>query len=170
MSLPSSLKKCQKDPCDCHYIMNTFVSVPCDCHYLEYLRFITTVCGHCHSSHNTPVLTCQSPSIFVDVFYLVTMCTMYTIYVVTMYTLPMYTLSLVAMSTMCVVTSFTLAYRVFNLHVLRFCASSIFTCFSFMSFLKTSLHLRVGLPMFRCPPTAILHVVIATSSSVFPFT
>ena len=46
-------------------------------------------------------------------------------------------------------------HRVFNLHALRSCASSIFTCFSFVSFLITSLHLSFALPIFRCPPTSI---------------
>ena len=53
------------------------------------------------------------------------------------------------------------------IHVLRSCASSILTPASFMSFLMTSLHLSFGLPIFRCPPTSIFHVLITTSSSVF---
>ena len=59
------------------------------------------------------------------------------------------------------------AHQVFNLHVLRFCVSSIFTPFSFMYFLITSLHLSFGVPIFRCPPTSTFHVLITTSSSVF---
>ena len=58
-------------------------------------------------------------------------------------------------------------HLVFNLHVLRPCASSLCTPFSFMCFLITSLHLSFGLPIFRCPPTPIFHVLIAISSSVF---
>ena len=50
------------------------------------------------------------------------------------------------------------AHQVFNLHILRSCASSIVTPFSFMSFLITSLHLSFGLHIFRCPPTSIFHV------------
>ena len=46
------------------------------------------------------------------------------------------------------------AHQIFNLHVLRSCAS-IFTPFSFVSFLITSLHLSFGLPIFRCPPTSM---------------
>ena len=30
-----------------------------------------------------------------------------------------------------------------------------------------SLHLRFGLPIFRCPPTSIFHVLIITSASIF---
>ena len=37
--------------------------------------------------------------------------------------------------------------------------------FSFMSFIITSLHLSFGLPIFRCPPTSIFHVLNTTSSS-----
>ena len=37
-------------------------------------------------------------------------------------------------------------HQVFNLHVLRSCATSIFTPFSFMFFLITSLHLSFDLP------------------------
>ena len=59
------------------------------------------------------------------------------------------------------------AHQVFNLHVLQSYASSIFTYFSFMSFLITSLHLSFGLPIILCPPTSIFHVLITTSSSVF---
>ena len=59
------------------------------------------------------------------------------------------------------------AHRVFILHVLRFCASSLCTPFSFMSFRITSLQLSFGLPIFRCPLTSIFHVLIATSYSVF---
>ena len=58
------------------------------------------------------------------------------------------------------------AHQVFNLHVLRSCASSIFTPFSFMSFLVTSLHLSFGLPIFRCPPTymfSLLHLLLSFS-------
>ena len=51
------------------------------------------------------------------------------------------------------------AHRVFNLHVLRSCASSIFTCISFMSFVITSLHPSFGLPIVRCPPTSILSLL-----------
>ena len=39
------------------------------------------------------------------------------------------------------------AHRVFNLHVLWFCASFISSCFSFMYVLITSLHLSFGLPV-----------------------
>ena len=39
------------------------------------------------------------------------------------------------------------AHRVLILHVLQSCASSLFTCFSFMYFLITSLHLSIGLPL-----------------------
>ena len=52
------------------------------------------------------------------------------------------------------------AHLVFNLHVLRSCACSIFTCFSFMSFLITS---------FRSSYLSVsthFHVLITTSSSV----
>ena len=52
------------------------------------------------------------------------------------------------------------APQVFNLHVLRSCASSIFTCFSFMSFLITSLHLCFAFPIFLCPPTSISNIII----------
>ena len=45
------------------------------------------------------------------------------------------------------------ANRVFNLHVIRSCAS-FFTRFSFVYFLITSLHLSFGLPIFWCPPTS----------------
>ena len=48
------------------------------------------------------------------------------------------------------------AHRVFNLHVLRSCASSIFTCFSFMPILITSPHLSFCLPIFRCRTTFML--------------
>ena len=58
-------------------------------------------------------------------------------------------------------------FVVFNRHVLRYCASAIFTCFSFMAFLIASLHLSFGLPIFRCPPTSIFPVVITIYSSVF---
>ena len=51
------------------------------------------------------------------------------------------------------------AHQVCNLYVLRSCASSIFTCFSFMSFRITSLHLSFGLPLFRCPPTSIFSLL-----------
>ena len=44
-----------------------------------------------------------------------------------------------------------LVHRVFILHVLRSCASSLCTPFSFM---LSSLHLCFGLHIFRCPPTA----------------
>ena len=54
--------------------------------------------------------------------------------------------------------------EVFNLHVLLSCASSIFSPFSFMSFLITSPHLRFGLHIFRCPSTSIFHVLDSTSS------
>ena len=50
------------------------------------------------------------------------------------------------------------AHRVFNLHVLRSCASSIFTYFSFMSFCITLLHLTSGIPIFQCPPTTDFHL------------
>ena len=46
-------------------------------------------------------------------------------------------------------------FGLFMLHVLRSCASSIFTCFSYMSLCISSIHLGVGLPMFRCPPTSM---------------
>ena len=36
-----------------------------------------------------------------------------------------------------------------------------------LSGVGASLHLRFGLPIFRCPPTSIFHVLITTSSSVF---
>ena len=40
--------------------------------------------------------------------------------------------------------------------------------FLFMYFLITSLHLRFGRPIFRCPPTSIFHVLItSTYFSVF---
>ena len=52
------------------------------------------------------------------------------------------------------------AHQVFNLHVLRCWSSSIFTPFSFMSFLITSLHLSLCRPMFWCPPTSIFRVLI----------
>ena len=45
-------------------------------------------------------------------------------------------------------------------------AYSLGTPFSFVYF-RTSLHLSFGLPIFRCPLTSILHVLITTSSSVF---
>ena len=47
-------------------------------------------------------------------------------------------------------------HRVFNLHVLLSGASSIFTCFAFLSFLISSLHLSFSLPIVRCPPTDFL--------------
>ena len=49
------------------------------------------------------------------------------------------------------------AHRVFNLHVPRSCAYSIFTCFSFMYFLITSLPISCGLPSFRYPPIPCSH-------------
>ena len=52
----------------------------------------------------------------------------------------------------------------FNLHVLWSCTSSIFTCFSFMSFLITSLHLSFGI--FVSVSTHF-HLLITTTSSVF---
>ena len=52
------------------------------------------------------------------------------------------------------------AHRVFNLHVLLSCASSIFTCFSFEHLLITSLHLSVGFPIFRCPPPSMFSLLI----------
>ena len=58
------------------------------------------------------------------------------------------------------------AHRVFNLYVFRSCAFSICTCFSFFSFLVTSLHLCFGLPIFRCPPTnmfSLLHLLQSLS-------
>ena len=54
------------------------------------------------------------------------------------------------------------AHKVFILHVLPSCASSLCTPFSFMS-----LHLSFCLPMSRCPLISIFYVVITTSSSVF---
>ena len=57
--------------------------------------------------------------------------------------------------------------RSIELTCLASCASSILTCFSFMSFLITSLHFSFGLPIFRCPPTSIFRVLITTSSSVY---
>ena len=57
-------------------------------------------------------------------------------------------------------------HQVFNLPVLRHCASSNYTLLSH-SFFITSLHLSFGLPIFRCSPTSIFHVRITTSSSVF---
>ena len=58
-------------------------------------------------------------------------------------------------------------HQVVNLHLLRSCVSSIFTTFSVMCFLITSLHLSYGLPMCQCPLTSIFHVLITTSLSVF---
>ena len=55
-------------------------------------------------------------------------------------------------------------HRVFNLHVLRSCVSSIFTPFSFMSFLVTSLHLSFGLPIFRCSPTSMFSLLYLLQS------
>ena len=54
---------------------------------------------------------------------------------------------------------FRSVHQVFNLHVLRSCASSIYTSFSFMSVLITSLHLSVGRPIFRCPPTSMFSLL-----------
>ena len=51
------------------------------------------------------------------------------------------------------------AHRVFILYVLRYCASSIFTCFSFMSFLIPSLHLSFGLP---------IHLPNTSPTSMYP--
>ena len=51
------------------------------------------------------------------------------------------------------------AHQVFNLHVLWSYASSIFSCFSFMSFLITSLRLSFGLPIFRSPPTSVFSLL-----------
>ena len=48
---------------------------------------------------------------------------------------------------------------VFNLHVLRSCASSLCTPFSFMSFLVTAYHLSFGLPIFRCPPASMFSLL-----------
>ena len=45
---------------------------------------------------------------------------------------------------------------------LRSCASSIYTPFSFTSFLLTSL--SFGLPIFRCPPTFIFNNYMHTSN------
>ena len=42
-------------------------------------------------------------------------------------------------------------HQVFNLHVLRSCASSIFTPFFFMYFLI--------IPIFRCPPTSVFSLL-----------
>ena len=54
----------------------------------------------------------------------------------------------------------------FNLHVLRSCASVIFTHLSFVFFCYTSLHLSFGLPIIRCPPTSTFHVLITIFSSM----
>ena len=56
------------------------------------------------------------------------------------------------------------AHRVFNLHFLWSCGSSIFTWFSFMSFLITSLHLSFGLPILRCPPTSMFSFLQSSSA------
>ena len=57
------------------------------------------------------------------------------------------------------------SHRVFNLHVLRSYASSIFTPSTFVSFLITSLHLSFCLHIFRCEPTSIIHVLHQQSFS-----
>ena len=57
------------------------------------------------------------------------------------------------------------AHRVFDLHVLRSCASSICTCFSFMAFLITSLHLSFGRP-FDVHPLPCSHYYIFFSLSL----
>ena len=67
----------------------------------------------------------------------------------------------------CIFPILGLALRAFSLHILRSCASSIFTCFSFMYFLITSFHLGFGLPIFQCPPTSIFHVLIRISSQSY---
>ena len=63
------------------------------------------------------------------------------------------------------------AHRVCNFHVIRRCVSSIFTCFSLVSFFVTSLHLSFGCSFFRCPPIHLYIpcaiALITTSSSVF---
>ena len=72
-------------------------------------------------------------------------------------------------------------HQVFNLHVLRSCASSIFTPFSFIYFLITSLHFSFSLPIFRCPslllfsPVCLPHLPLllilhsrSSQSSSFP--
>ena len=59
------------------------------------------------------------------------------------------------------------AHRVFDLHVLPSCGSSIFTPFPFMSFLITSLHLSFCLPIFQCPPTSMFLVLHLLQSSDF---
>ena len=56
------------------------------------------------------------------------------------------------------------AQRVFNLHVLRSCASSIVNPFSFMSFLITSLHISFGRPIFRCPPSSMFSLLCLLQS------
>ena len=61
------------------------------------------------------------------------------------------------------------ALRAFNVHVIR-SSASIITPFPIMCFLITLLHLSFGLIVFRCPPTSIFHVRIATYSLVFLFT
>ena len=50
-------------------------------------------------------------------------------------------------------------HRLFNLHVLRSCASSIFTPLSFIYFLITSLHLSFRLHIVRCSPTSIFSLI-----------
>ena len=59
------------------------------------------------------------------------------------------------------------ASGVFNIQVLRSCASSILTPFSFMSFLITSDHLSFSLSIFRYPSTFMFHVLITPFPSVF---
>ena len=54
----------------------------------------------------------------------------------------------------------------FILHVLRSCAFSLSTPFSFTYFRITSLHFSFGLPIFRCPPTSIFSL-LTPSSCVF---
>ena len=49
--------------------------------------------------------------------------------------------------------------RVFNIHVLLSCASSMCTPFSF---LITSRHFSFSLPIFRCPLTSIFYDLITT--------
>ena len=52
-----------------------------------------------------------------------------------------------------------LAPRAIVLHVLRSRASSVFTCFFFMSFCITSLHLGFYFPVFLCPLTSMFSLL-----------
>ena len=62
---------------------------------------------------------------------------------------------------------FGVAHKVFILHALQSCDTSLCTPVSFMSFLTTSLHFSFDLPIFQCLLTSIFRVLIALFSCFF---